>query len=41
MKEAREEFEEALETYRELVQKNPEAYLPYVRSGCAPQPGKS
>src|SRR5258708_31078368 len=30
MKEARNEYEEALKTYRELAQKNPETYLPYV-----------
>ena len=30
MKEARNEYEEALKTYRELAQKNPETYLPDV-----------
>jgi len=30
MKEARDEYEEALKTYRELAQKNPGTYLPYV-----------
>jgi hypothetical protein len=28
--EARKAFEEALKTYRELEQKNPESYLPYI-----------
>jgi hypothetical protein len=30
MEEARKEFAEALQTYRELAQKNPETYRPYV-----------
>jgi tetratricopeptide (TPR) repeat protein len=30
MNEAREEYEEALKIYRELVEKEPETYLPYV-----------
>jgi tetratricopeptide (TPR) repeat protein len=30
MKEARKKYEEALKTYRELAQKNPETYLPDV-----------
>src|SRR5260221_520811 len=30
MEEARKEYEEALKIYRELAQKNPEIYLPYV-----------
>jgi len=30
LKEARNEYEEALKTYRELAQKNPETYLPDV-----------
>ena len=37
MEEARKAYEEALKIYRELAQKNPEAYLP--GRGNAQQPG--
>jgi tetratricopeptide (TPR) repeat protein len=30
MEDARKEYEETLKTYRELAQKDPETYLPYV-----------
>ena len=38
MKEARNEHEEALKTFRELAQKNPETYLPPTLNGDSPAP---